>query len=472
MALADIFLILVYIIVILILGFKSQNKSENANNAANFLLGGRHLTLPAFVATLVTTWYGGILGVGEFSYRYGISNWLVFGVPYYISALLFAFLIAKKAQQQTLYTIPQQLDRVYGRTASLLGALFVFIYATPAPYLLMLGILVHYFFNIPLWASIIIGAIFSACYIYRGGFRAVVKTDIIQFLFMFAGFIIILIFCTQQFGGWQFLQKNLPREHFSWHGGQGAGYIIMWFFISLSTLTEPAFYQRCFAAKTPAIARSGIVISVLFWIIFDFLTTFTGLYARAVLPNLANPVTGYLDLAKLVLPPIVSGIFFTGLLATIMSTVDSYLFVAGMTLGRDCLWRLRNNQDEQQITHYTKIGLLVAALTGIVIAIYGQSVVNIWKELGSISAPALLLPVLSSFSRKWTMSKHMASITICSGALASFLWSMTRFIPACHQHYYLNIEPIYPGLLVSLLLFIWDRLSMSGKLKSESHTGR
>ena len=49
--------------------------------AAEYLVMGRTLALPAFVATLVSTWYGGVLGVGEYSYRYGISNWLVFGLP-------------------------------------------------------------------------------------------------------------------------------------------------------------------------------------------------------------------------------------------------------------------------------------------------------------------------------------------------------------------------------------------------------
>src|SRR5262245_63004879 len=49
------------------------------SSAVDYLVAGRKVTLPAFVATLVATWYGGILGVGEYSWRYGVSNWLVFG---------------------------------------------------------------------------------------------------------------------------------------------------------------------------------------------------------------------------------------------------------------------------------------------------------------------------------------------------------------------------------------------------------
>ena len=72
------------------------------STAVEYLVAGRRVTLPAFVATLVATWYGGILGVGEYSWRYGLSNWLVFGVPYYVGALLFAWVFARRARTAEL----------------------------------------------------------------------------------------------------------------------------------------------------------------------------------------------------------------------------------------------------------------------------------------------------------------------------------------------------------------------------------
>src|SRR5262249_43718033 len=104
-----------------------------SSTAFEYLVAGRRVTLPAFVATLVATWYGGILGVGEYSYRYGISNWLVFGVPYYVGALLFAIFYARRAREVALYTIPDLLDRHYGRLPSLMGAVTVFVGYAPPP---------------------------------------------------------------------------------------------------------------------------------------------------------------------------------------------------------------------------------------------------------------------------------------------------------------------------------------------------
>ncbi|HEX9829370.1 MAG TPA: hypothetical protein VGB10_04085, partial [Bacteroidota bacterium] len=69
-------LILLYFAAVVYVGFRAARRQKSDTD--EFLLAGRTLTLPMFVATLVSTWYGGILGVGEFSYNFGISNWVVF----------------------------------------------------------------------------------------------------------------------------------------------------------------------------------------------------------------------------------------------------------------------------------------------------------------------------------------------------------------------------------------------------------
>jgi len=120
-------------------------------SAAAFIVGGRTLTLPAFVASLVSTWYGGILGVGEYSFKYGISNWLVFGLPYYIAAFLFAVFLAKKARESEFLTIPDRLEKTYGKTAAGVGSIVVFLMTVPAAYVLMIGVLGEIVFG---WATV------------------------------------------------------------------------------------------------------------------------------------------------------------------------------------------------------------------------------------------------------------------------------------------------------------------------------
>jgi len=447
----DAIIVFSYFLFILFVGIQLWRK-ERRGSVNEFLLAGRRLSLPSFVATLVSTWYGGILGVGEFSYQYGISNWLVFGVPYYVAATIFGIFIARKARSFQLYTIPHQLDRAYGKTVSLLGAFFVFVMTVPAAYVLMLAVLLKFLFGWALWQGLIVGTFVSTCYVLIGGFRSVVRTDLVQFSLMFGSFFIILPTAYFSFGGVSFLQQNLPASHFVWHGGNGAQYIIVWFFIALATLIEPSFYQRCFAARTEKVAQRGIFYSILFWILFDFMTTFTGLYARAILPHLKDPVTSYLALGEKLLPPVLLGLFLTGLLATIMSTIDSYSFLAAMTFGRDLLWRLKKNAPEEKINSYTRLGLLFSGLLAIFIAYYARSVIRIWKDLGSIGTPALVIPMAVSFFPKLRMRKDFALVSIIGSALISGIWVISKSFN--QGSYLLGIEPIYPGLAFSLLMFL------------------
>ena len=132
--------IALYFGAVLCVGFLTARKQRKG--AVEYLLAGRWLTTPVFVMTLVSTWYGGILGVGEFSYRYGISNWVVQGVPYYIFAFSLRFL-AGRIRATNFTTIPDKLQESYGKPTAILGAVLTFLLMTPAPYILMIAVLLE-----------------------------------------------------------------------------------------------------------------------------------------------------------------------------------------------------------------------------------------------------------------------------------------------------------------------------------------
>ena len=70
------------------------------------------------------------------------SNWLVFGVPYYVGALLFAWMFARRARDGRALHHPRPArSRTTAAARRMVGALAVFVIAAPAAYVLMLGTL-------------------------------------------------------------------------------------------------------------------------------------------------------------------------------------------------------------------------------------------------------------------------------------------------------------------------------------------
>ena len=445
----DYSLVVVYLIGILLLGFYSRLKKDVS--PADLIIGGRVLTLPAFVASLVSTWYGGILGVGEYSYRFGLSNWLVFGLPYYLAAFLFAMFLAKKARESRLVTIPEKLAEVYDRRTALTGSVIIFLMTVPAAYILMLGVLCEQLLGLSFTTGIILGTLFSIVYVFVGGFRSVVRTDIIQFALMFLGFAVLLFILVSRYGGIDFLGANLPTDHLTWHGGNNRWYIAVWYVIALATLVEPAFFQRCYAAKNASVARNGIIISIGCWAVFDFMTTTCGLYARVLLPDLADPVASYPALAQMILPVGLLGLFALSLLATVMSTVDSYAFLAASTFGHDIMARF-GQSDNASIRRNTSLGLILSASLAVMFALFFRSAVDIWHAFGSIGTPALLVPLFFAFVGKRRLGARAAFLSMVAVGTLSLSWYLSTYFTT-DGSYWLGMEPIFPGVVLSLIIF-------------------
>jgi SSS family solute:Na+ symporter len=425
----------------------------SGRTAVDYLLDGRRLTLPAFVATLVSTWYGGVLGVGEYAYRFGISNWLVMGVPYYLAALLFAFVLAGRVRASAALSIPDQLRAAYGPAAARVGAGLVLLLAVPAAYVLMLGELLELYAGIALPLAVVLGTAFTVAYVAFGGFRAVVRTNEVQFVLMFAAFLVLLPAALWRIGGPAALWSALPAASRAWDGGAGAQYVVVWYFIALQTLVDPTFYQRCYAAESPATARRGILISVGFWVLFDMLTTFSGLAARVLMPDLADPAMAYPELGRLVLPRLANALFAVGLFATVMSTAHSYLFLGAATLGHDVAPELAGRVDERR---WTMIGLAAVGTAAVTIALALRSIIGIWHDVGSVVTAALLLPLaLSHFPPQWRYAPRAAAPAMLAAAGVCVAWLVAARGGGAYP---LGVEPIFPALLVAGLAWLLPRV--------------
>ena len=450
LSLIDILIVAAFLVVTLAIGVLMKRHDRTA---AGYLLGGRALTLPAFIATTVSTWYGGILGVGEYAWTYGISNWIVFGVPYYVGALLFALLFSKRARAGDCLTIPHRFESHYDRHSARCAAILIFLTTVPGAYMLIMGTLCALSFGVSTTAGIAMTVVFVVLYLWRGGFGAVVKTDAVQFLLMFGSYALLTAWLL--LGQGTEVLTTLPESHLDPTGGQPIASILVWYVIALSTLAEPNFFQRAFAAKTPEIARNGLLISIGCWLLFDIMTTICGLYARALLPNLENPMYAFPALATKVLPVGLIGIFFAGLFATVLSSLDSNLFTSATTMGRD-LWPSRlapSWSDERK----TRLGIVISALLAAGIAWAAGSVISIWKIFGSVSAAALLIPILTTWYPRLKISNVGVMIVMSLSAFTTMAWFAAKPI---FGSYPFDLEPLFAGGFVSMFCYSIDRIRL------------
>jgi solute:Na+ symporter, SSS family len=452
-----------YFILLVFLAFRKGFQDQDEEM---YLLSGRKMTLPAFVATLVSTWYGGILGVGEYSTQFGISMILLFGVPFYFFSVIYAYFLADKIRGHSALTIPEAVASAYGPAAGRLSAVGVFILVSPAPYILMLGLIFQFMTggegNFLVYASAV--ALFSVAYVSFSGFSAVVRTDELQVTLMFAGFLMLIWYAWGVAGSPAVVWNTVPGQFRDVTGGQTWQYILVWFFIALWTFVDPSFHQRSAAAKDGKTARRGILISVLFWIAFDFLTLFSGMYGFLILGTMDNPVMVYPYLANEILPVGIKGIFFITLIATIMSTMDSYLFISGQTLGRDFLKGWLPGSDP---VFLTRSGILIAAVLGILLVIVYPSVIDLWYVIGSVMIPGLLIPVLGVYLPAFRVRKLSAVLILTVASGVSLIWLVAGTIWDGTDVTFLGTEPFYPGLFVSIIIFLWDRVRMRQPERNE-----
>lgn len=441
----DLLIIILFFSILLLIGLIPKSNDESNN----YLLANRNVGLLLFIATNVSTWYGGILGVGEFTYRYGLLSWTTQGLPYYIFAFLFAVFFAGKVRNSNLFTIPEKIESVYGKKVAMVSSLIVFILVSPAPYLLMIGNLFSLLFNIKLIYGLIIGVLLTFIYLFKGGFKSDLYTDVFQFFVMFFGFGVALIFTTKNYGGFEFLKNNLPSSHLSFSGNVSITYLIIWFLIALWTFADPGFHQRCYAAKNKNVAKWGIIISIFLWALFDFLTTTTGLFARALLPDLKNPINSFPLFAEKFLSSGLKGIFISAMFATIFSTLNSFLFLSGTTIGKDFLSKLIINKKHNDV-FYVRIGLIISTVISIYLAYYVQSVVELWYLLGSIFIPGIIILIISSYYDKYKINNKIAFYESILSVIVSFMWEWIR--RNINTGALKEIEPMLVGLLIAVFI--------------------
>jgi SSS family solute:Na+ symporter len=225
----------------------------------------------------------------------------------------------------------------------------------------------------------------------------------------------------------------------SFPGSLNWSYIIVWGFIAMLTFIDPNFYQRTFAGRSTQDIQRGICISVLLWFIFDIMSISVALYAAAIVPDINH--SPYLDLILIALPPIAQGLFIISLLSVVMSTVDSFLFISGCTIGKDILPLAIQSKTDKTIS-YTKLGIVISGIISVILATFFENALDIWYVSGSFAVSSIMIPLLCVLYQK---SLRFPLAVILIPGIVTLFWFLLGSP---------SLDPMYPGLLSSFICFL------------------
>ena len=368
----------------------------------DFFLAGRSLTTPLLITTLISTYYGidVLFGDSQLGFTNGVVAWFAYARPTYAFFLIAAFLLAHRLREEDFKSLPDILDKYYGKKTRYVGAVTSFIYSLPALSLYGFGMLGDVILGWePIMGMLVLGGI-ALIYTITGGFWAVALTDSIQFVLMCVILAMAFPFAMNLIGGFDSMIKVLEPSYFDTLGDMSIWLIIIYASTGLSILVEPTFYQRIFAAKSYKNVRNALVIGIFIWGSYDWIITILAMAAKVAviqgtLPVDVAPDAALLTIMVAALPAGALGLFLAGVLATEMSTLDSYCLVAGGNVAYDIYKpAFKPSATDKELIKTTRYGILLSWVLGFAMAISFDQMLGLWVFMASILISSVLAPIL------------------------------------------------------------------------------
>ena len=445
----DIIILVAYLAFILWKGFSYVKAHDNAED---YFLAGRTLVWPLiglslFASNMSSSSLVGLAGSG---YETGISvysyEWMAAIVLIIFAVFFLPFYLKTK-----VYTMPEFLEKRYDSKAryyfsalTIIGNIGIDTAATLYAGALVIQII---FPQIELWQSILVLAVLSGLYTIAGGLKAVVFTDAFQAIILVIGSIIITVLAFIKVGSWDAVFNVTPIEHFSiiqpigdpflpWPGLITGVLLLGFYFWS----TNQFIVQRALGAKDKKHGQWGSLFAGLLKLTVLFIMVFPGIFARVLYPDIEKANLVYPTLLFDLLPPGLLGLVLAGLLAAMMSSIDSALNSASTLVTMDFVNKLKPNISSEGLMWVGRAVTFVFMILSAVWAPQIDKFPTLWEYLQNalsyIAPPIVSLFVVGVF---WKRANHQGALAaIVTGILGSVFFLIatnTSLIPQIHFLY-------------------------------------
>ncbi|HEY2455953.1 MAG TPA: sodium:solute symporter family protein [Candidatus Acidoferrum sp.] len=404
----DLVIIVFYFVLVLAIGFYLK---ERSNTGEDFFMAGREMTAWIAGLSFLSANLGSLelMGWAGAAYQYGIlaAHWYWIGA---IPAMLFLALVMMPFYYiSKTHSVPGYLKLRFGESSRALSsisfAMMTVLMSGINMYsmALVLKIVLGWNINFSIWVS----SLTVAIYVSLGGLRSAIFNEVLQFILIWAGALLIPILGLIDAGGWSGLKARIAVNASSeythlwstlgrfdgnpmgihWTGIVfGLGAIISFGYWT----TDFLVVQRVLSAKDLRAAKMAPIIGAGFKMMVPFIVILPGLLALAVLPMkltgeaqaIATGGHSYNEVLPLMLArycgPGLLGLGITALIAGFMSGMAGNVSAFTTVWTYDIYRALIKKDGSDQ--HYVSMGRW-ATVVGVIISVGTAYLVMDFKSI-------------------------------------------------------------------------------------------
>lgn len=387
----DIWIIVLYFVIVIAIAFFSSRKQSKQS----YLIAERKLgtfeTLSTITSSKIAT--GIITSYVAFVYLFGISAMWLF-VGYALGYILFYFFAKKlrpKSVEKQYFTLADYFYSEYGKLSGFVMSILTFLLYSFMIIIQFIGgaKILSLITGLSFFLSLFIVTSVIFLYIYIGGFKAVVRTDIAQYVAMVLLLVVIFIFLFKDVS----LISNVSFETLGL--SNTISFLLLGLLIPLSTVD---LYQRVYAAKSKRVMKKGLIGAAIFFIILGLVISVIAMIIRAHVTGIDPDVALVAGFLKL-LPSGILGLGVVTLFAIVMSSADTYLFTQSSIFTHDVISRLSGNTSDSYLVKVLRYCVIFFTIITFAVSMISQDIVWITTFFASFTIIASVA-VLGTWIKK------------------------------------------------------------------------
>ncbi len=386
--------------------------SSRGRKDDDYLIASRSIRIFGFISTVVASYIGGaaIVAYSAYVYKFGISAIAVF-LGTALGFLLFipyALKLRKISTEKKFLTLSDWFFYQYDKKTGILSAvilLVVYFGMLLNQFIAGSSILAH-ISGMSYDSALLISSSIIVIYLFAGGFKSVVKTDIFQYINMFVLFFLLAYILLKG-------DAHISTQLTDFSDMDPAMTIAFIAFGILIIFQSAEYWQRVYAARDSKVVKRGFIGSAILVLVTGLAITIVGLSAHYEVPGIA-PRNAFAEGLKVLVPAKFLGLSLVLLFAAIMSSADTIIFVLASSMAKDYISHFSKKEiNDHNLKMQTKIFVVLFSLIGFLLAFYFRNIIQVIifiTGVGFTIIPAAIASFHFNISEKAAMASFLSGV--------------------------------------------------------------